>query len=100
MSKYTIKRCEREMHISWDDDEKRARIFTNIPSKIRKLDALVSEFPQTYRCICEDETNEAKQYIVDARYVRFGKPMRDDVREACRNRMQQMKARNSANENE
>lgn len=100
MAKYTIKRYEREMHISWSDDDRQARIYTNIPSKIRKLDALVSEFPKTYRCICEDEAYEAKQYIVDARYVRFGKPMRDDVREARRNRMQQMKARNRSNENE
>lgn len=100
MAKYTIKRYEREMHISWSDDDRQARIYTNIPSKIRKLDALVSEFPKTYRCICEDEAYEAKQYIVGARYVRFGKPMREDVREVCRNRMRQMKARNSANENE
>lgn len=99
MSKYTIKRYEREMHISWGDDDRRARIFTNIPSKIRKLDALASEFPHTYHCICEDETNESKQYVVDARYIRFGKPMREDVREARRNRMKQMKFRKRRKEN-
>lgn len=74
MAKNSISRYEMETHITWNAEEKIATVYTCDLTTIRKLDKLVEQCPEVYRCIWEGENPTAKKYTVPARYVRFGKP--------------------------
>ena len=74
MPDYTLTRRERETIIRWDAEEQVAYIDTANPVDIRKLDRLVEEFPDTYRCVKVDEKYGAKKYKVPASFIRYGKP--------------------------
>ncbi len=80
----TITRAEQETIIRWDAEEQVAHVDTANPATIRKLDKLVAEFPDAYRCVREDAEYPAKRYAFPARYVRFGKPPSEAQREAGR----------------
>lgn len=74
MVKSSITRRETETHITWDAEQKQATVYTCDPATMRKLDKLVRECPEAYRCIWEGENPTARKYTFPARYVRFGKP--------------------------
>ena len=71
-------RAEQETSITWDEDEKLARIYTASPISMRKLDKLCAEYPADYqRTWVEDDQDgriTAAKYIVHSRFIRFGKP--------------------------
>ena len=88
MPRYTLTNQERETHISWNAADKVATIDTADPAVIRKLDKLTQAHPDAYRCTRVDGLYQAKKYTVNARYIRFGKPASEAVREANRKRSQ------------
>lgn len=84
MSEYRLTRAEQETTITWDEEEKIARIYTASPVTMRKLDKLVEEFPDDYQLTQTFINPAAKRYTVPARYIRFGKPASEARREANR----------------
>lgn len=85
---YNLTREEQETHIMWNAATKTATIDTADPAVIRKLDKLTQEHPEAYRITRTDELYGTKWYEVDARYIRFGKPASEAVREAARAKAQ------------
>ena len=79
-------RMEQETSIVWDEEEQIAHIYAASPVTMRKLDKLVAEFPDVYKCVWIDKDGSAKKYEVTKRLIRFGKPASEAVREAARER--------------
>lgn len=77
---------EQETTIVWDEEEQIAHIYAASPVTLRKLDKLVAEFPDVYKCVWVDKDESAKKYEVTKRLIRFGKPASEAVREAARER--------------
>jgi len=67
-------RDEQETSIVWDEAEQIAHIYAASPVSMRKLDKLVEEFPDVYKCVWTDKDGSAKKYTVAKKYIRFGKP--------------------------
>ena len=65
-------RLERETTIIFNEEERKAMIWTCSPTMIRRLDKLVKHNSDAYRCVLVD--GDARRYEVDKRYIRFGKP--------------------------
>ena len=74
-------RYEQETSIVWDEEEKIARIYTASPVTIRKLDKLCEGFSDTYKQVWAQDDGLAKKYEVNKRYIRFGKPASEAMRE-------------------
>ena len=69
-----LSKYEQETIINFNVAESDAVVFTRDKSVIRKLDALVNEFPEVYRCI--GETDIDKTYSMPKQYVSYRKPRR------------------------
>ena len=65
-------RLERETTIIFNEEERKALIWTCSPTMIRRLDKLAEGYPDAYKCVLVD--GDARRYEVDKRYIRFGKP--------------------------
>lgn len=67
-----------------------ATVYTRDPAVIRKLDSLVIEFPEVYRCI--RVTDIDKTYEMPKSSVSYRKPRRlsEEQREQARIRMQKI----------
>ncbi len=90
-----LSKYEQETIINFNVAESDAVVFTRDKSVIRKLDALVNEFPEVYKCI--GETDIDKTYSMPKHYVSYRKPRRisKEIRQQRRERMEkQNKARN------
>lgn len=74
-------RYEQETSIVWDEDEKVARIYTASPVTMRRLDKLCDGFPDIYKKVWEQDDGLAKKYEVNRRYIRFGKPASEAMKE-------------------
>ena len=48
-------RMEQETSIVWDEEEQIAHIYAASPVTMRKLDKLVAEFPDVYKCVWIDK---------------------------------------------
>jgi hypothetical protein len=70
-----------------------ATLYTRDPAVMRKVDALVIEYPDTFKCI--GETDIDKTYSMPKSFVTYRKPRRisEEQREAARERI--MKLNNS-----
>lgn len=93
-----LTRAEQETVIRWDAEVGTAYIDTANPVTIRKLDKLVAEFPEVYRCVREDKVYLAKRYELPVAQIRFAKPPSEATRMArannfARNRMMAEAAR-------
>ena len=82
-----LSKYEQETIINFNVAESDAVVFTRDKSVIRKLDALVTEFPEVYKCI--GETDIDKTYSMPKQYVSYRKPRRisEDVKEQRRIQM-------------
>ena len=69
-----LSKYEQETIINFNVAESDAVVFTRDKSVIRKLDALVTEFPEVYKCI--GETDIDKTYSMPKQYVSYRKPRR------------------------
>ena len=68
-----------------------AILYTRDPAVMRKVDALVIEYPDTFKCI--GETDIDKTYEMPKSVVTYRKPRRlsEEQREAARLRAKQLK---------
>ncbi|WP_026513359.1 hypothetical protein [Butyrivibrio sp. LB2008] len=69
-----LSKYEQETIINFNVAESDAVVFTRDKAVIRKLDALVTEFPEVYKCI--SETDIDKTYSMPKKYVSYRKPRR------------------------
>lgn len=79
-------RMEMETTITWDDEEKLARVYTASPITMRKLDKLCSEFPGQFRCVWQESGGTAKKYEMSCSLVKFKKPASEARIQAARER--------------
>ena len=82
-----LSRYEQETIINFNADEKMATLYTRDPAVMRKVDALVIEYPDTFKCI--GETDIDKTYEMPKSVVTYRKPRKisDDTRSNMRRRM-------------
>jgi hypothetical protein len=82
-----LTRYEQETVINYNAGEEDASVYTRDRAVMRKLDALVIEFPEVYRCI--KQTDIDKTYLIPKSYVSYRKPRRltEEQREWQRERM-------------
>lgn len=67
-----LTRYEQEVVINFNADEDTATVYSSNPAWIRKMDALVREFPDVFRT--KRQTEVSKTYEMPKKYVRIGKP--------------------------
>ncbi len=79
-------RYEQETIINFNAQELSATLYTRDPAVIRRIDTLVNDYPDTFRCI--GETDIDKTYEMPKSAVTYRKPRRlsKDQREAARKR--------------
>ncbi|SDB51467.1 hypothetical protein SAMN02910263_02579 [Butyrivibrio sp. INlla16] len=82
-----LTRHEQETIINFNAGEQTATIYTADKAVMRKIDALVADFPSIYRIL--SETTYAKTYEVPKKYISYRKPRRltEEQREQARNRI-------------
>lgn len=69
-----LTRYEQETIINYNAEEKTATLYTRDPAVMRKVDALVIEYPDTFKCI--GETDIDKTYEMPKSVVTYRKPRR------------------------
>lgn len=89
-----LSKYEQETIINFNVAESDAVVFTRDKAVIRKLDALVTEFPEVYKCI--GETDIDKTYEMPKSFVSYRKPRKlsDEVVARKREQMKNMKKNN------
>ncbi len=87
-------RYEQETIINFNAGERTATIYTRDPAVMRKVDALVIEFPDVFKCI--GETDIDKTYEMPKSAVTYRKPRRlsEEQREAARERIRTIRVDN------
>jgi hypothetical protein len=82
-----LSRYEQETVINFNAGEQTATLYTRDSAIIRRIDALVSEFPEVYRCIKATEYD--KTYEMPKSYISYRKPRKltEEQREQARRRM-------------
>ena len=85
-----LSRYEQETIINFNAGEEMATVYTRDPAVIRRLDALVIEFPEVYRCI--GYTDIDKTYEMPKSSVTYRKPRRlsEEQREQAKKRMEKI----------
>ena len=88
-----LTRYEQETIINFNAQDQVATLYTRDPAVMRKVDALVIEYSDTFKCI--GETDIDKTYSMPKSFVTYRKPRRisEEQREAARERI--MKLNNS-----
>lgn len=87
----TISRQEQETIVKYNAAEQAATVYTRDKTVMRRLDALVIDFPDYYRLI--GETDIDKTYEMPKSFVSYRKPRRlsNEQREAARVRLKTIK---------
>ena len=82
-----LTRYEQETIINFNAEDKTATLYTRDPAVMRKVDALVIEYPDTFKCI--GKTDIDKTYEMPKSAVTFRKPRKlsDEQRNAARERI-------------
>lgn len=82
-----LTKYEQETIINFNVGEADAVVYTRDKSVMRKLDALVNEFPEVYKCL--KVTDIDKTYSMPKKYVKYRKPRRltKEQKDAARMRM-------------
>ena len=82
-----LTRYEQETIINYNAEDKTATLYTRDPAVMRKVDALVIDYPDIFKCI--GETDIDKTYEMPKSAVTYRKPRRlsDEQREAAKKRM-------------
>ena len=86
-----LTRYEKETIINFNADEKMATLYTRDPAVMRKVDTLVIEYPDTFKCI--GETDIDKTYEMPKSAVTYRKPRKlsEEQRDAARKRIKNLK---------
>ena len=69
-----LTRYEQETKINFNAQDQMAILYTRDPAVMRKVDALVIEYPDTFKCI--GETDIDKTYEMPKSVVTYRKPRR------------------------
>lgn len=87
---YKLLKVEQETIILFNVAEPDAKVYTRDKTVMRKLDALVTEFPEIYKCI--KVTDIDKTYSMPKHYVSYRKPRRisKELREQRREMMKKI----------
>ena len=88
-----LSRYEQESILNYNAGEKTAILYTRDKAVMRKLDTLVSDFPDTYKLTEQDEVS--KTYSFPKSYVSYRKPRAVSTKQRERAR-QMMIERNKA----
>ena len=82
-----LTRYEQETIINFNAQDQMATLYTRDPAVMRKVDALVIEFPDIFKCI--GETDIDKTYEMPKSAVTYRKPRRlsEEQRKAARDRI-------------
>ena len=85
-----ITRYEQETIINFNAAEQTATLYTRDPAVMRKIDALLIEYPELYRLI--GKTDIDKTYEMPKSFVSYSKPrqLSEAQRENARNRMKML----------
>ena len=67
-----LSKYEMETIVNYNADDQTATLYTRDPAIMRKIDALVIEFPDIYKCI--GETDIDKTYEMPKSYVSYRRP--------------------------
>jgi len=88
-----LTRYEQETIINFNAQDKMATLYTRDPAVMRKVDALVIEYPDTFKCI--GETDIDKIYEMPKSAVIYRKPRRLSVeqRQEAKERMRALNAK-------
>ena len=88
-----LSKYEQETIINFNVAESDAVIYTRDKAVMRKLDALVNEFPEVYKCL--KVTDIDKTYSMPKKYVSYRKPRRisEEQREKARKHMKSINKR-------
>ena len=86
-----LKRYEQETIINFNAQDQIATLYTRDPAVMRKVDALVIEYPDTFKCI--GETDIDKTYEMPKSAVTYRKPRKlsEEQRDAARKRIKNLK---------
>ena len=86
-----LTRYEQETIVNFNAEESDAIVYTRDKAVMRQLDALVTEYPDIFKCI--GETDIDKTYEMPKSVVTYRKPRRlsEEQREAARLRAKQLK---------
>ncbi len=89
-----LSKYEQETIINFNAGESDAVVFTRDKAVIRKLDVLVTEFPEVYKGI--GETDIDKTYSMPKQYVSYRKPRRisDEAKKQRRELMRNINKNN------
>jgi len=81
-------REEQETIILFNAAEPDASVYTRDKAVMRKIDTLVTEYPDVFKCV--NETVFDKRYLIPKKYVKFTKPrnLSESRREAVREQME------------
>ncbi len=79
-----LTRYEMETLVNYNAGEDRATVYTADKAVMRRMDKLVSEFPEQYKLL--EQTDYAKTYSMPKSYVSYRKPRKltDEQRELKR----------------
>ena len=82
-----LTRYEQETIINFNARDQTATLYTRDPAVMRKVDALVIDYPDIFKCI--GETDIDKTYEMPKSFISYRKPRRlsDEQREAAKKRM-------------
>ena len=69
-----LTRYEQETLINFNAQDRTATLYTRDPAVMRKVDALVIEYPDTFKCI--GETDIDKTYSMPKSRISYRKPRR------------------------
>ena len=85
-----LSKYEQETIINFNAGESDAMVFTRDKAVIRKLDALITEYPEVYKCI--GETDIDKTYSMPKQYVSYRKPRKisEERREQIKEQMSRL----------
>lgn len=91
-------KCEQEVVITFDADSDMATLYTSYPKWIRKMDKLVNDYPEIYKCERTDELS--KTYSMPKNYISCRKPRNysDEYRDQKRKHARSLKNISSTNE--
>ena len=86
----SLSKYEQETVINFNAGEQNATVYTRDKTVMRKLDALVIEFPEVYRLI--GETDIDKTYSMPKSHISYRKPrnISEEQREQARERMKKI----------
>ena len=88
--KMKLRREERETIINFNADEKTATVYTRDKSIMRRLDALVNEYPEQYQLA--GATDIDRTYTMPKSFISYRKPRQitEEQRAAARERMRKL----------